>query len=120
MVYLVTGKAGSGKTTFAYDKQKELRQECLQCVIIDGDIVRNYFTAGFEDADRFEHIIRMAKFARILEKQGVIVIISAFLPKRKWRDYIRAMFDESKVVYIEGGTLWKGTEYEEPTQDELY
>ncbi len=119
MVYLITGKAGSGKTTRAYQMREKLRLEHKQCVVIDGDTMRRYFKTGFSDKDRQDHIERMGRIARLLETQDVIVIISAMLPKREWRDSIRSHFSECEVIYIEGGTLWEGTVYEEPTSDEL-
>jgi len=77
------------------------------------------FPLGYTDEEREEHIMRMAKFANILNRQSFDVIIAAVLPKKKWRDMLRKVIkNECRLIYVAGGYLWEGTTYEEPTEDE--
>ena len=63
--------------------------------------------------------MRIACFSALLEAQGYTVIIALVSPKKAWRQEARAIFKESKLIYVPGGTLWKGTTYEEPDEEEL-
>ena len=119
MIYWITGKRNAGKTVYAERLAKELREKGHQVAVFDGDAVRDKFPTGFSDAQRHDHIIRIARFAAVLEEQGIIVIIALVSPNRKWREEARALFRESILVYIPGGDLWEGTTYEEPNKEEL-
>jgi len=116
MVFWITGKANAGKTTLAYRLQKELS---VPSVILDGDEFRGMIDFGFTDDGRHKNILTIAKLASLIEKQGFIVIISLISPKREWRNEARSLFEESILIYVEGGKLWKGTTYEEPDEDEV-
>ncbi len=113
MVYLITGKSNAGKTTLAYKMAIENGG-----IVIDADEVRKIFPSDFSDNGREEHIVRMAKMAALLEAQQ-IVYIAAIMPKKEWRDLARSYFKDSVLIYLKGGVLWEGTEYEEPQKQEL-
>ena len=120
MIYWITGRAGAGKTTKAVSLRCELHmQGCLDVVILDGDVVRMFFPAGYTNEEREAHIMHTAKIAALLELQGFTVIIAMISPKKKWRMEARKLFSCSELIYIPGGTLWPGTEYEEPDREEL-
>lgn len=118
MIYLITGRADSGKTTYARNLSDRFWKNDIPNVVLDGDIVRGKFPTGYSDEERYKHIMRIAKFASLLEDEGYIVIIAIVAPKKIWRDEARSMFSMSKVVYTPGGWLWKGTSYEEPDKTE--
>lgn len=109
MVYWITGKAGSGKTTLAKRLAKQTNG-----IIIDGDHVRKYFPTGYEDNHRLENISRIAKIAKIIEDQGKIAIVACVSPKRVWREEAQKMFDECIEICLPFGMLWQDTEYEYP------
>jgi len=109
MVYWITGRAESGKTTLAHRIAKQING-----VVIDGDDVRNVYPTGYTDKERYEHIIMMAKFARIVELQGKIAIVACVSPKRSWRKDAQAIFDECIEICMPFGSLWEGTVFEEP------
>ena len=119
MVYWITGKAGAGKTVKTYSLKHELENKGEKVFILDGDEVREKIKAGFTDEERYNHIMRISAFASLAEDQGFIVIISLISPRRQWRKEARKLFKESEMIYIKGGTLWKGTTYEEPDSEEL-
>ena len=114
MVYWITGRKDSGKTTLAYRIAGQVNG-----VVIDGDEVRQFFPTGWTDDNRFEHIMMMARFARLLEKQGKIVIVACVSPKRKWREKARLLFDECVEICMPFGELWEGTIYQEPEYEEV-
>lgn len=119
MIYWITGKKGSRKTTTAYKLAWELTKKEKTALVLDGDEVRQLIPTGFSDKEREEHIMRIAAFAAIAEKQGIIPIIALVSPKKKWRQKARKLFRRSKLIYKPGGSLWAGTEYEEPDEEEL-
>jgi len=119
LVYWITGKKSSGKTPTAYKLATELLQSGERVIIFDGDNVRNYFKTGFSDEERYNHIMRIARFSALLEAQGYTIIVALVSPKKEWRQEARSLFKESKLIYVEGGTLWEGTTYDEPDEEEL-
>ena len=120
MVYWITGKSSSGKTVYAKRLKRELEGLGATVLILDGDEVRDMFkNDSYDDSAREVHIMRIASFASIAEKQGVTVIISLISPKKKWRMKARKMFEKSMLIYMPGGFLWEGTDYEEPDHEEM-
>ena len=120
MVYWITGKKHCGKTTAALKLQRVLCSTSGRPIILDGDAVRHAMgsNADYSDEGRRMHQLTMASFASILEAQGFIVIISCVSPRRDVRKECMKKFNESSLIYIRGGTLWPGTTYDEPGQDE--
>jgi adenylylsulfate kinase-like enzyme len=121
MLYLITGKAGAGKTHEAQNMDFMSWYEWDNpAFLIDGDDVRDIWNdSDFTDEGRERHGVRMARIGRLAEKQGFTPIIAAITPTKKIRDLIRSHFEESKIIYIKGGSLWPGTTYEEPSEEEL-
>ena len=119
MVYWITGRSSSGKTVYAYRLKEQLEKCGQQVLLLDGDEVRIHFPTGYEDKDREENIMRIAKIAAIAESQGFVVIVALVSPKKIWRMQGRKLLKESMLIYMPGGTLWEGTEYEEPDHEEM-
>ena len=119
MIYWFTGKSSAGKTVLANRLKKHLEFIGDSVLLLDGDEVRSYFTCGYEDEEREKHIYQIASYAAIAESQGFTVIIALISPKKEWRMKARKMFKESMLVYVPGGFLWEGTEYEEPDHEEM-
>lgn len=115
MVIWITGKANSGKTTMA----QRLAKTVARPVILDGDEMRKIFPVGFELKDREDNIIRLAKFAALLERQGFTPLVACISPTKELRRKARRLFESSCLIYMPGGMLWANTEYEEPDSDEL-
>jgi len=109
MVYWITGRSSSGKTTLAYRLAKQTNG-----IVVDGDHVRKYFPVGFSDEERQDNIMRIAKIAKIIEDQGREAIVACVSPKRAWRQEAQGLFKECVEICLPFGELWEGTEYEEP------
>lgn len=120
MLYLITGKANSGKTTYAKNLTKILKAQGHQVYLLDADNVRKKRKdRDFTRSGRRDHIMAMAQFGSLAEDQGMIVIIACIAPVKEWRYAARVYFKKSKVIYVRGGTLWKNTVYERPGHLEL-
>jgi len=120
MIIWITGKAGAGKTTYAKNVMKSCWFKLFhKCILLDGDDVRKYFPTGFSDKEREEHIMKIARFAALLESQGFTIFVALVSPKKKWRQEARKLFKKSELVYLKGGMLWEGTTYEIPDEEEL-
>lgn len=120
MVYWLTGRASSGKTVYAKRMKRQFEKYDAKVLLLDGDEVRDEFqNKDFDDESRLNHIMTIARFAAIAERQGFIVIIALISPKKEWRMKARKLFDNSMLIYLPGGMLWEGTEYEEPDHEEM-
>ena len=108
MVFWITGRKSSGKTTLAYRIAKQ-----IDGIVVDGDHIRKYFPTGFSDEERYDNIMRIAKLAKIIEDQGKIAVVACVSPKLEWRKEAQAMFNECIEIEMPFGTLWEDTEYEE-------
>lgn len=120
MVFLITGKAKAGKTTYGKRLSKELENIGYNTKTVDGDIIREmYDNKDFSLDGRIENLRIISDLAKKEELGGNIVIVSAIAPYKKWRDMMRLNWKESILIYIPGGFLWEGTNYEIPTFDEM-
>lgn len=97
-----TGLPSSGKTTLAYGLEKILKEKGFKVEVLDGDVVRKYFSKGlgFTREDRNENIRRIAFVAHLLTRNGVVTITSAISPYRETRDEARKLIKRFVEVYV--------------------
>lgn len=115
MVYLITGKQGAGKTHYADEFARELKSEGMKVWRLDGDAFRaQNENHDYSDDGRMKNLMAAAKQAAEFESSGFIVVMSFIAPKREWREAMRTHWRHSCVIYVPGGKLWPGTEYERP------
>ena len=120
MVILVTGKRDAGKTTYANRLVGELIENGIKAVVLDGDEFRDKTgNDDFTDEGRQRNLIGAAEVAAELERQGNIVVVSFVSPRKAWREAMRLYWEESRLVYLPGGTLWPNTTYEVPDENEF-
>lgn len=101
-VVWLTGLPGSGKTTIAKMLWEKLRGEGFKVELLDGDWVRKHINvdAGFTREERRIHLLRVAWIARLLARNGVIVICSFVSPYRDVRSEIKKIVEE-EVPFLE-------------------
>ena len=119
MIYWISGRKRSGKTTLAYHLKGILEHYGESVVVLDGDEIRDQFPIGYKDSERYKRTIDISKMAVILEEQGVISIIALLSEKKEWRVKCRKMFKESKLIYLPGGSGPEAVFYEVPDAEEL-
>jgi bifunctional enzyme CysN/CysC len=87
----LTGLSASGKSTLAMALELDLFDRNWQCVVIDGDNLRQGLCAdlGFSPDDRAENVRRAGEMARMLAESGIIVIVALISPYQSDRDRIR-------------------------------
>ncbi len=97
-----TGLPCSGKTVVADGVAERLREKGYKVERLDGDIVRQSLTSdlGFSKEDRDENIKRVTFVAKLLTRNGVIVLTSFVSPYRERRQKTREEIGEFIEVYV--------------------
>jgi len=100
----LTGLSGSGKSTIAFELEKELLSQNKLAFVLDGDNLRHGLCKdlGFTGTDRSENIRRVAEVSRLMNDSGLIVISAFISPLQKDRDLAREIIKPSRFreVYI--------------------
>ena len=96
LVVWFTGLPGSGKTTIASGVAERLREAGYRVELIDGDWARKTISlgAGYTREGRRVHLHRIAWVARLLARNGVVVLCSFVSPYRDVRRMIRGIVEE--------------------------
>lgn len=102
VVVWFTGFSGAGKSTIADALTKKLKSEGYQLEVLDGDEVRENLTKdlGFSKEDRDTNIRRIGFVARLLARNGVIVLVPVISPYRAIREEMRASIDNFVEVFV--------------------
>lgn len=96
----LTGLSGAGKSTIAFELERNLVSEGHACYVLDGDNVRHGLTRdlGFRQEERRENIRRVAHVAQLMNDAGLIVITSLISPMREDREMARAIIGEERFI----------------------
>ncbi|MFN2399277.1 MAG: sulfate adenylyltransferase [Gemmatimonadaceae bacterium] len=97
-----TGLSGSGKTTIAKRVETILHEMGAAVERLDGDVVRQSLTRdlGFSKEDRDKNIERVTFVAKLLTRNGTIVLASFISPYKETREYSRREIGEYVEVYV--------------------
>jgi adenylyl-sulfate kinase len=103
IVIWLTGLSGAGKTTLASALKSELIAAGHQIETLDGDEVRENLSRGlgFSKEDRDTNVRRIGFVARLLARNGVIVLASAISPYRQSRDDVRQSVENDGAGFVE-------------------
>lgn len=97
-----TGLSGSGKSTICLAAQTELVARGMRVELLDGDEVRTHLCRGlgFSKEDRDENIRRIGYVAKLLTRNGVVVLVAAISPYRAIRDEVRSSIGNFIEVHV--------------------
>jgi adenylylsulfate kinase-like enzyme len=100
-VIWLTGLSGSGKSTLGR-ALRDLIAPVEPVVLLDGDAVRAAMAdgLGYSEADRTVQIGRMARLARLLADQGVLVIVAALYASDELLSWNRANLPGYIEIYL--------------------
>ena len=112
----LTGLSGSGKSTIAYELERQLTEAGRLCLVLDGDNVRHGLNRdlGFSADDRTENIRRIAEVARLMNIAGVIVITSFISPYIKDRQDAREIIGAENFMEVHIDTPLEVCEARDP------
>lgn len=102
VVLWLTGLSGSGKSTLGDALAGTLHERGLWVSRLDGDALREGLCAdlGFSSEDRAENLRRFAQVARLMLRQGLIVIVSTISPLEQHREVMRAHLPTEDLVHL--------------------
>jgi ATP sulfurylase/adenylyl-sulfate kinase len=97
-----TGLSGSGKTTIAKRVETILHDRGVHVERLDGDVVRQSLTRdlGFSKEDRDKNIERVTFVAKLLTRNGVVVLSSFISPYQAQRDASRREIGSFLEVFV--------------------
>ena len=99
----MTGLPASGKTTIALEVERRLMEMGRNVEILDGDEVRKGLSSdlGFSKEDRQRHAKRVTYVAKVLTRNGVIVLVGLISPFRAFRQNAREEIGEFIEVFVD-------------------
>jgi len=102
-VVWMTGLPSSGKSTLARSLLERLRNAGLAVALLDGDEVREAIvpTLGYTPGARDALYGAIARFAAVLARQGLVVIVAATAHRRAWREEARRLAPDFVEVYVD-------------------
>lgn len=98
-----TGLSGAGKTTISRELEKRLRERGVKKLeVLDGDVIRTNLSKGlgFSQEDRDTNIRRIGFVAKLLTRNGVLVMVAAISPYRSVRDELRMDIGDFLEVFV--------------------
>lgn len=103
IVIWITGLAGSGKTTLANALKAKFQERNRFVIQLDGDAVRATISSdlSYTAEDRLTHINRIQNLAKLIVRQGAIVIVSALYFDSDISEWNKNNFDNYCEVYID-------------------
>ncbi len=98
-----TGMSGAGKSTLTAHLARLLRAQGYLVELLDGDEVRTHLSAGlsFSKEDRDVNVGRIGFVARLLARNGVLVLTAAISPYAQAREAVRAAAEQDSIPFVE-------------------
>ncbi|MGK7948947.1 MAG: adenylyl-sulfate kinase [Xenococcaceae cyanobacterium] len=97
-----TGFSGAGKSTIATALTEELKSQGYGLEVLDGDEIRENLTKdlGFSKEDRDTNIRRIGFVAKLLTRNGAIVLVPVISPYRAIREEMRKNISDFIEVFV--------------------
>lgn len=98
----LTGLSGSGKSTIAFELERQLIACDHLAFVLDGDNIRHGLSKdlGFSPQDRKENIRRIAKVARLFNDAGLLVITAFISPYQEDRAMARRIIGPDRFIEV--------------------
>ena len=98
----LTGLAGSGKSSIAFDLEKRLVSSGHAASVLDGTTLRLGIShdLGFGPDDRRQAALRAAEVARILNEAGLVAIVALVSPLAEDREKAREIVGPARFVEV--------------------
>ncbi len=102
MVIWITGLSGSGKTTLCEALFARLKPAIPELVSIDGDGVRRVFgnELGHSEPEREIQFRRLQRFASVLDKQALVVLVAVVYAREDLLESNRESFSRYVEVHL--------------------
>jgi bifunctional enzyme CysN/CysC len=103
-VIWLTGLSGAGKSTLADAFVSSMVARGVQTFALDGDKLRTGLCSdlGFSPEDRLENIRRTAEVAKMIAREGTLVVCSLISPLREHRDLARRIVGDGFIeVFVD-------------------
>ncbi len=96
----LTGLSGAGKSTIAFELERQLVARGQLAFVLDGDNVRHGLNRdiGFSPKDRSENIRRIAEVAKLFNDAGLVVIAAFISPYREDRSMARQIIGHERFI----------------------
>ena len=96
----LTGLSGSGKSTIAFELERQLMADLRLVFVLDGDNVRHGLNRdlGFSHSDRTENIRRVAEVSKLFNDAGLLVITAFISPYREDRAIAREIIGHQRFI----------------------
>ncbi len=98
----LTGLPSAGKTTLAHGLEQNLSARGINCLHLDGDIIRKGLNSdlGFSMADRKENVRRVAELCKLLLEHNNLPICSFIAPTLEIREVAKAIIGSEKFIEV--------------------
>jgi adenylylsulfate kinase len=96
----LTGLSGAGKSTIAFELERQLMADGRLVFVLDGDNVRHGLNRdlGFSHRDRTENIRRIAEVSKLFNDAGLLVITAFISPYREDRAIAREIIGHLRFI----------------------
>lgn len=102
-LYWITGLSGAGKTTIGNRLYYQMKQKCINTVILDGDILKKIAgkDLGYGREERLERAYRYCALCMLLTNQGINVIICTIAMFDEIRDWNRQNIENYVEIFLD-------------------
>lgn len=102
IVIWLTGLPSSGKSTLAHAVERKLYERGIRTYTFDGDNIRHGLCSdlGFSEADREEHLRRVAEIIRLFLDAGIVVLAAFVSPLKKHREKVKAIIGKQDFYEV--------------------